>query len=74
MSMEKIMDREHIKGAADKAKAVKEAAGKMTGHETPRAESKSDKAKGPAHKAAGDMRATGDMKTAAPHGPKSTHE
>jgi len=73
--MEKIMDREHIKGAVDKAKgAVKEAAGKMTGHETPRAESKSDKVRGAVHKVAGDMKATGDMKTAAPRGPKSTHE
>ena len=68
------MDREHIKGAADKAKAVKEAAGKMTGHETPRAESKSDKVRGAVHKVAGDMKATGDMKTAAPRGSKSTHE
>jgi uncharacterized protein YjbJ (UPF0337 family) len=63
------MDREHIKGAADKAKgAVKEAAGKMTGHEKTQAEGKFDKAKGAAHKAAG------DVKTAPPSGPKSTHE
>jgi uncharacterized protein YjbJ (UPF0337 family) len=63
------MDREHIKGAADKAKgAMKETAGKMTGDEKLRAEGKFDKAKGAAHKVAG------DMKDAAHHGTKSTHE
>ena len=51
------MDKEHIKGAADKAKgAVKEAAGKMTGDKEMQAEGKFDKAKGAAHKAAGDIK------------------
>ena len=51
------MDREHIKGAADKAKgAVKDAAGKMTGDKSLEAEGKMDKAKGSAHKAAGDAK------------------
>jgi uncharacterized protein YjbJ (UPF0337 family) len=51
------MDREHIKGATDKAKgAIKETAGKMTGDEKLRAEGKLDKAKGAAHKAAGDVK------------------
>jgi uncharacterized protein YjbJ (UPF0337 family) len=51
------VDKEHIKGAADKAKgAVKEAAGKMTGDKELQAEGKFDKAKGAAHKAAGDIK------------------
>ena len=51
------MDREHIKGATDKAKgAIKETAGKMTRDEKLRAEGKLDKAKGAAHKAAGDVK------------------
>ena len=41
------MDREHIKGAADKAKgAVKEAAGNMMNDKKLEAEGKFDKAKG----------------------------
>ena len=51
------MGKEHIKGAADKAKgAIKEAAGKMTGDREMQAEGKFDKAKGAAHKAAGDIK------------------
>lgn len=51
------MDREHIKGAADKAKgAVKEGAGKLTGDKDLEAEGKIDKAKGSAHNAAGDVK------------------
>ena len=51
------MDREHVKGAADKVKgAVKDAAGKMTGDKKLQAEGKIDKAKGEAHKAAGDVK------------------
>jgi uncharacterized protein YjbJ (UPF0337 family) len=51
------MDKEHIKGAADKAKgAVKEAAGKMTGDKEMQAEGKFDKAKGAAHNVAGDIK------------------
>jgi uncharacterized protein YjbJ (UPF0337 family) len=63
------MDREHIKGATEKAKgAVKDAAGKLTGNERLRAEGKSDKAKGAAHKVAG------DIKDAARQGSKSRKE
>jgi uncharacterized protein YjbJ (UPF0337 family) len=57
VSVENTMDREHIKGATDKAKgAIKETAGKMTGDEKLRAEGKLDRAKGAAHKVAGDMK------------------
>jgi uncharacterized protein YjbJ (UPF0337 family) len=52
-----IVDKEHVKGAADKAKgAVKDAAGKMTGDKEMQAEGKIDKAKGAAHQAAGDVK------------------
>jgi uncharacterized protein YjbJ (UPF0337 family) len=52
-----IMDREHVKGAADKAKgAIKEGAGKLTGDKDLEAEGKIDKAKGSAHNAAGDVK------------------
>jgi uncharacterized protein YjbJ (UPF0337 family) len=51
------MDKEHIKGAADKAKgAVKDAAGKLTGDQKLQAEGKLDKAKGEAHNIAGDVK------------------
>jgi uncharacterized protein YjbJ (UPF0337 family) len=51
------MDKEHVKGAADKAKgAVKDAAGKMTGDKELQAEGKMDKAKGAAHSAVGDAK------------------
>ena len=51
------MDKEHVKGAADKAKgAIKDAAGKMTGDTSLQAEGKMDKAKGAAHQAAGDIK------------------
>jgi uncharacterized protein YjbJ (UPF0337 family) len=51
------MDKEHIKGAADKAKgAIKEAAGKMTGDKEMQVEGKFDKAKGAAHNLAGDIK------------------
>ncbi len=51
------MDREHVKGLADKAKgAVKEGAGKISGDKKLEAEGKADKAKGAAHKAAGDVK------------------
>ena len=51
------MDREHVKGAADKAKgAVKGAVGKMTGDTKMQAEGKLDKAKGAAHNVAGDVK------------------
>ena len=51
------MDKEHLKGAADKAKgAVKDAAGKVTGDKKTQAEGKIDKAKGAAHNMAGDLK------------------
>jgi uncharacterized protein YjbJ (UPF0337 family) len=51
------MDREHVKGAADKAKgAIKDAAGKMTDDKKLQTEGKWDKAKGAAHDAAGDVK------------------
>jgi uncharacterized protein YjbJ (UPF0337 family) len=54
---ETIVDKEHVKGAADKAKgAIKEAAGKLTGDKELQAEGKFDKAKGSAHQAAGDIK------------------
>ena len=55
--MELRMDREHVKGAADKAKgAMKDAAGKLTGDTKLQSEGKIDKAKGDAHNAAGDVK------------------
>ena len=51
------MDREHIKGAADKVKGVvKDTAGKVTGDEKMQAEGKMDKAKGAVHNAVGDAK------------------
>ena len=51
------MNKEHVKGAADKAKgAVKEGVGKATGNERLREEGQMDKAKGEIHKAAGDLK------------------
>jgi uncharacterized protein YjbJ (UPF0337 family) len=51
------MDREHIKGAADKAKgAIKDTAGKITGDKELQAEGKLDKAKGAAHDALGNVK------------------
>jgi uncharacterized protein YjbJ (UPF0337 family) len=51
------MDREHIKGTADKAKgAIKDTAGKVTGDKEMEAEGKLDKAKGSAHKLKGDVK------------------
>ena len=53
------MDREHVKGAADKAKgAIKDAAGKITGDREMQAEGKMDKAKGAAHDVARDVKDT----------------
>ncbi|TPV98127.1 MAG: hypothetical protein USCAAHI_02421 [Beijerinckiaceae bacterium] len=49
------MDKEHVKGAAQKAKgAVKDAAGGLTGNEKLQAEGKADKAAG--RQAAGDIK------------------
>ena len=51
------MDKEHVKGAADKAKgAIKDTAGKMTGDKKLQSEGKLDKAKGELHNAAGDVK------------------
>ena len=51
------MDREHVKGVADKAKgAVKDTAGKITGNKKLQSEGKFDKAKGSAHNVAGDIK------------------
>ena len=51
------MDREHVKGAVDKAKgAIKDTAGKMTGDTKMQAEGKAEKAKGAARKVAGDVK------------------
>ena len=51
------MDREHVKGAADKAKGtIKETAGKVTGDKELKSEGKLDKAKGDVHNAAGNVK------------------
>ena len=51
------MDREHVKGAANKAKgAIKDAVGKVTGDKELQSEGKLDKAKGVAHEAVGDLK------------------
>ena len=51
------MDKNHIKGAADKASgAAKDAIGKATDNDNLRAEGAMDKAKGAARQAAGDVK------------------
>ncbi len=51
------MDKEHVKGAADKASgAMKDAAGKATGNDKLRAEGQMDKAKGAAREFIGDAK------------------
>ena len=51
------MDKEHVKGAADKVSgATKEAAGKATGDKKLEAEGKFDKAKGEARGDVGDVK------------------
>jgi uncharacterized protein YjbJ (UPF0337 family) len=51
------MDREHIKGVADKAKGtIEDAAGKAMGDKKLQSEGKLDKAKGAAHEAVGDVK------------------
>lgn len=51
------MDKEHLKGAADKVKgAAKDAAGKLAGDKKMQAKGKFDKAKGAAHNVAGDVK------------------
>jgi uncharacterized protein YjbJ (UPF0337 family) len=51
------MDREQVKGAAEKAKgAIKDTAGKVTDDKKLQTEGKFDKAKGSAHNVAGDIK------------------
>jgi len=51
------MDREHVKGVGEKAKGtIKQGAGKATGDKSLEGEGKLDKAKGEAHKVAGDVK------------------
>jgi uncharacterized protein YjbJ (UPF0337 family) len=51
------MDREHVKGTADRAKgAIKDTAGKVTDDKKLQTEGKFDKAKGSAHNVAGDIK------------------
>ncbi len=53
------MDREHVKGVADKAKgAIEDVAGKAMGDKKLQAEGKLDKAKGATHEALGDVKDT----------------
>ncbi len=55
-----MVDKEHLKGAADKLKgAVKEAAGKVTGNDRLVAEGKADKAEGAARQSVGDVKDAG---------------
>jgi uncharacterized protein YjbJ (UPF0337 family) len=54
------MDKEHVKGAADKAVGkTKEAAGHVTGNKKLETEGKVDQVKGAAHAAAGDAKDAG---------------
>jgi uncharacterized protein YjbJ (UPF0337 family) len=54
------VDKEHVKGAMDKAKgAAKDAFGKMTDDKKMQAEGKMDKAKGAAREALGDAKDAG---------------
>jgi uncharacterized protein YjbJ (UPF0337 family) len=51
------MDREHVKGTADKVKGqIKDTAGKVTGDKKLQSEGKFDKAKGSAHNIVGDLK------------------
>ena len=51
------MDREHVKGTAEKAKGtIKETAGKATDDKKLQTKGKFDKAKGSAHNLAGDIK------------------
>ena len=51
------MDREHVKGTTEKVKGtIKDTAGKVTGDRKLQSEGKFDKAKGSAHKVAGDVK------------------
>jgi uncharacterized protein YjbJ (UPF0337 family) len=51
------MDREHVKGTTEKVKGtIKDTAGKVTGDRKLQSGGKFDKAKGSAHKVAGDVK------------------
>lgn len=55
-----MVDKEHIKGAAQKVEgAIKDAAGKLTGNEKLQAEGKADKAAGAARESVGDVKDAG---------------
>ena len=55
-----MVDKEHIKGAAEKVKgAIKEGAGKITGDDKMVAEGKADKAAGAARQSVGDVKDAG---------------
>ena len=55
-----MVDKEHIKGAAQKTEgAVKDAFGKLTGNEKLQAEGKADKAAGAARESVGDVKDAG---------------
>lgn len=52
-----MMDREHVKGAAEKAKGtIKQGAGKISGDKEMEKEGKADRAKGDLHEAAGNVK------------------
>jgi uncharacterized protein YjbJ (UPF0337 family) len=52
-----MMDREHVKGAAEKAKGtIKQGAGKFSGDKELEHEGNADKAKGDLHDAAGNVK------------------
>lgn len=54
------MDKENIKGAAQKAKgSIKDAAGALTGNKKLQAEGKADKMMGAARQSAGDLKDAG---------------
>lgn len=62
------MDKEHVKGAADKVSgATKEAVGKMTGNKKLEAEGKLDKAKGEARDTLGDAKDAARKADKPPH-------
>ena len=71
------MDREHVKGTADKVKGqiIKDTAGKVTGDKKLESEGKLDKAKGSAHNVAGDLKdavkETSKQKTRTDHATKA---
>jgi uncharacterized protein YjbJ (UPF0337 family) len=59
------MDKEHVKGAADKVVGkTKEAAGHVTGSKKLETKGKLDQVKGAAHTAAGDAKDAGSVRNA----------